>query len=420
MPHSTPTESLPEPHPAEVRLSSGNASHGPKPTDAQLDELVVGILRGAQSAWPFGDDDSHANAFLDFAKAHRLTTLLHYTLKGSDVDLDDWPLLIREQFSSAAKAETAFQLLRDTYVQKFVTKCNAIGIEPVFFKGFALAHTVYSNACLRPSVDVDFLIRKTDRKTVVGVLESLGFETFAPYRGDLHSNEVVCRRETNGVSIEFDCHFEINNRPILARLISYEELRSAANLQQNGVLLPCNEHSLLLACMHRVAHNNTEDLLWLSDFAHIADAMNESQRERFVELCREKSASQICEASLRSAATNLGRNDLTDLADALREITTDNEPSAIYLREGRSTTGDAYVRWNSLGSTKQKLLYVGELLFPSRQFLTWKYGPTSRFRLLKNARDLFAMIVGHSSSNPSNPDISDAAKANRAGPNSPV
>lgn len=323
-------------------------------------------------------------------------------LHSFDTTNNGWPSRIQQELAGAAKAETAFQLLRDNYIRRFLTECQVRQVEPVFFKGYALGQTVYPNPCTRPSVDVDLIVKPGDIDTIVGILESQGFQLFAPYRGKLHSNEVVCRRTVNGVSLEFDCHFAINNRPLLAKLLNYDELKARAvpiemktanSGERIDSLVPCLEHSLFLACIHKVAHNNTEDLLWLSDFSHIANAMDQSQIEAFLRLCQDKMASRICAAGIRSAGSSLRHRDLCAIAKQLDSDSKPNEPTAVYLRDNRSSGGDAFVRWNSLETLRKKAYYLAELLFPKRSFLVWKYGANSPFPYLRNIKDLVEMIA---------------------------
>lgn len=386
------------------------------PTDSQFDNLVVNILSDTQSDWPFDDTGAHTSGFLDFAKRHRLSPLLHESLKSSG-SIGTWPTQIRNGLSESTRTESAFQLLRESYVERLVTRCKSAQLKPIFFKGFALSRSVYPKPQLRPSVDTDLIVRSADVNTITEVFESLGFETYAPYRGALHSNQIVFRRDINETNMEFDCHFAINNRPIFARLLTIEELR-AKSRQDGRFLFPSLEHSLLLACIHRVAHNNTNDLLWLCDFSYIVGAMSESQKKAFLELCHRKSVRQICGASLSAAGTTLKNDELLSLAKALECNAQAVEPTAVYLRPSRTAVGDAFVRWNSLDSTEKKAKYVCELLFPSRSFLEWKYSDKKNFLLIRNALHLLKLLLRYVNTNdnrtPNGPGMSYET---RQGPN---
>ncbi len=374
-------------------------SVGPNPEElkSEFDGLVVKILAsnvGEYVAWPYGDCHDTCDAFLEFAGHYRLLPLIHHRLSTSGV-LAQWPETIVRGLVSAIRTEAAYQMLRDRDVVRLAAGCQANGIAPIFFKGYALANTVYPTPRLRPSVDVDLIVRPSEIETVVVVLEGIGFERFSPYRGQLHSNEVVCRRRTQGTMIEFDCHFEINNRPLLAQLLSYDELRQSATCpgDRNDILVPSLKHSLLLACIHRTAHGNTEDLLWLYDFAYLAEGMTNDERRDFVVTCRRKNATQICHYSLKAAAETLNKPLLMELADQLTSDTGEVEPTAVYLRESRSAVGDAMIRWQSLNSKRAKITYCRELLLPSQNFLNWKYGIEGRWRRLRNGFELVRMAL---------------------------
>jgi hypothetical protein len=210
----------------------------------------------------------------------------------------------------------------------------------------------------------------------------------------MHSNEIVCSRATQQATIEFDCHAAINNRPLLARVLSYDQLRDQAiTVAQPRFLIPCAAHSLILACLHRVAHHNTDDLLWLSDFACLVQAMSDVDQDDFCKVAAEIKVRRVCAASLRAAGDTLGRDDLSRLAARLEPEMAGDEPTAIYLRENRHPVGDALIRWKSLGSLSQKARFAMEMVFPSRKFLRWKYGTDGYGLYARNLWDVLRLIL---------------------------
>lgn len=386
---------------------------------AQLrwDRLAVDILADAPAKWT-SDEPEDSDEFLKFANEHRLLPLIQHKLQDSGT-LEQWPSRIQDALLTATRSEAAFQMLRNRDVSRFVDGCRERQIEPIFFKGLALSHTVYPTPQTRPSVDVDFLVPAEQINESVAVLESIGYQRHAPYRGEMHSNEVVCRRQTREANIEFDCHLAINNRPLMARLLTYDELRAQAGQATSlDCLIPSKPHSLLLACLHRVAHHNTEDLLWLSDLSFLVQKMSHQERAEFCQLCQTKRTRLVCASGLDAAAATLKRADLKELSANLDPANALNEPTAVYLRSNRNAVGDAFVRWKSLDSTSKKLRYAWELVFPKREFLRWKYGRSDFYSYILNLRYVIQLIFGGLSHKKAQ-DTTDRAsgKLNRQGPN---
>ena len=339
-----------------------------------FDRFIVDLLRDPHLAWPFSESAQDYDKFVEFARAYRILPMIGHQLRSSGA-LQNYPSSLRQQIADDLKAETAFQMLRDREIQRLAASCRKVGIRPIFFKGSALGKSVYPNPVMRTSVDVDLLVGESQFAETLSLFNSHGYATFAPYRGQLHSNEVVCKRSFGDVVIEFDCHHAINNRPLLARLLPYEEIAESARRSENDdVLIPSNVHSLMIACIHRVAHNNTDDLVWLSDFKYLVTRMSAAEKQEFVDECQRKRICQICLAGIESAAATLRVPELVDLAAQIQAIGSRDEPTSVYLRAGRSPVGDALIRWKTQGSLRKQILYGAELLFPNRAYLAWKYG----------------------------------------------
>src|SRR5262245_63923825 len=80
------------------------------------------------------------------------------------------------------------------------------GVLVVPFKGPALATRLYGNVALRPSVDLDFLVRKTDVQRGADVLSRAGF-LGVPNREELKmllrsGNELTTVRSRDGLIAE--------------------------------------------------------------------------------------------------------------------------------------------------------------------------------------------------------------------------
>src|SRR5436309_10416844 len=117
-------------------------------------------------------------------------------------------------------------------------------------------------------VNTDIRIRREDRTAAGEVLESLGYASDKAVERDAIFTQSMFRRSGVGaVRHMIDLHWQIANRPLFRALVSFEELDAGAvEIGALGphVRTPNPIHSLLLACVHPVAHHRCDwSLIWL-------------------------------------------------------------------------------------------------------------------------------------------------------------
>jgi hypothetical protein len=96
-----------------------------------------------------------------------------------------------------------------------------MGVQPVLFKGTALAYGLYPGPALRSRGDTDLIVSFVDRVRVAEALEGLGFVRDAGVSGDFiraHANFTLT--EADGSSHHLDLHWRINNSQLLALALS--------------------------------------------------------------------------------------------------------------------------------------------------------------------------------------------------------
>ena len=341
-----------------------------------FDELMLEGLKDRPTSWPFDHNDATVNAFNHRANQCRLQPLLFIRLNETK-SWSTWPHALRMLLQDAYRQEAAYQLLRRRRIEEVLAASRVLKHPPLLFKGASLAYSLYSQPELRPAVDVDLLIVPNELSRLSRLMKNLGYCQPYVYRGRLHSNAVVFEKRWGRATLQFDCHWAINNRPLFAGLVTYQELAARAiDLRdlKNG---RGTNHvdALYIACLHRVGHNNTSDPLWLYDILHLVRQMTTDQREEFVQLVEEKHICQICATSLHLAADAFEDLATRQLATKIEAVATSHEATEIYLCPDRTNYEDVMTRFRSLPSVGMKLKYVQEVVLPRPNYLRRKYHP---------------------------------------------
>src|SRR5262249_29782310 len=164
---------------------------------------------------------------------------------------------------------------------------------------------------LRPRIDTDLVVPPRSRAAAAAVLERLGYTRRGEMSGTLVTSQAMYgKRRNRAVAHAVDVHLRIGNPQLFADVLSYDELADAAipipNLHAEG-RGPGNVHSLLLACVHRVAHHGDPDhLIWLYDIALLAGTFDEIDWDRFLTLAFQRKVASVCRRSLERAVDRFG------------------------------------------------------------------------------------------------------------------
>jgi len=330
-------------------------------------EVALCALVREQSGRSTPIDRAIDNRIVDAARAHRLHLVLAQHIDRAD---------LAAELRAAAVVDAARQRELDRTLRALAA---AAGIRPICIKGAAIAHTHYRRPEMRPRLDTDLLIAPDARDRATRVLRAAGYERPVETGGDLCTSQLhVTRVDSAGIDHHLDVHWRISNVLALAGVLTYAEVAArACALPQisDEALVPCVTHSLLIACVHRVAHHrDSANLLWLYDVALLADSLDERERTVFAALAAERHVRAICAASLRRAADAFG-GAAGDLAR--RVAPADDapaEPSATLLSTGLRLVDLLAVDIRSLDSWSKRVQLVREHVFPSRAYMRARYG----------------------------------------------
>jgi hypothetical protein len=220
-----------------------------------------------------------------------------------------WPQAVLQALHQQAVGGTMWELRHHQVVADMLAALARIGIEPVLFKGTALAYSLYSSPALRTRGDTDLMVPPHEKARTLEALAALGFARVLEL-GELMSYQACFSRAVaGGGEHTLDLHWKINNSELLSRLFEYDELRSAAlplPALSPDALAAGPVHALLIACMHRARHKQApyyvdgvayyggDRLIWLYDIHLLALALSPAQWTEFLGLAGQKGLRAVC------------------------------------------------------------------------------------------------------------------------------
>jgi hypothetical protein len=258
--------------------------------------------------------------------------------------------------------------------------CEAGGAKPVVFKGAALAHTHYAESWRRPRYDADLLIAPDTRQRVFEILRELGYERRTFTSGDLVMYQAPFERvDRLGIEHALDIHWRIANPQVVSQVLTHQELveRSVSvSVLDYPMRVPSPVDSLLLACIHRVAHHpDFEKPVWIEDIHLLASRLEPSEWQTFVARATGGSVRAICLHGLTRAQerfqTVLPPEVLTALSGG------HGESSSIFLQEGLRPVDRLKADVRALGPRGAARL-LREHLFPPAEYMQAAYGVRGR------------------------------------------
>jgi hypothetical protein len=350
-------------------------------TPEPIDALICAVLRGEAAPWPTGVADK---AFLDRAALHGVAPLLNERVP----QLPGWPAPVIEAIRDHARSRAFWELRHQQLMGQVVAALRAEGIEPIFFKGTALAYGLYANPVWRERADSDIIVAPHHAKRAGEVLQSLGFQG-DPAAGDalVSYQDSYIKDAGNGGLHMIDLHRRITNAEMLSNILTHAELLAAARPMPglcSGALSPGPIHALLLTCLHRATtlrlpmyEGNTaiygdDRLIWSYDLHLQATAFGTTDWQELARVSSEKGLCQICLECLDLAAACFG----TNTSIAVREAKTrPSEPVSAYLNSNAMRR--SWLDLRSISGTANQLRYVCQRLFPSTAYMRAKYAATA-------------------------------------------
>ena len=256
---------------------------------------------------------------------------------------------------------------------------EARGVEPIVFKGAALAHTHYRHSWQRPHLDADILIGTAHRERAFETLRELGYTQPVMISGNLVSYQTMFVR-TNAIGREhvIDLHWQISNPQVAAHALTHAELVSRSQrivVDGQPMRVPSSVDALVIACLHRVAHHADAEIpIWIYDIHVIAEGLNAAEWTAFVDLAVSRRLAAICARGLSLARRWFQTRLPGDLLDRLATVA---EPSSVLLTRDRPAIHRLIADLRVLGPREGARL-LREHLFPPASYVRGKYGVRSR------------------------------------------
>ena len=321
-------------------------------------------------------DDELADAVRAASIAHGVDGLLWERLGGTGASA---AVRVREALDGRVRAAAARELLAQRELRRVLSSMAAAGVPALLMKGSALAYSVYPQPWLRPRIDSDVLVRRSDLDAATRALEGIGYRrTDALSTGELVSHQVAFERtDAHGAHHVVDLHWKVVNPQMLADTMTYDQMwTDAVAVPALGpdARVPSRVHAMAIACVHRLAHHQGKDRqIWLYDIDLLAAAMTRDEWQALLDLARRQRIAGLCADGLRAARVVFATRIPADIEQGLAGAVP-AEPSRVYL-EGPVMPRDV-LRSDlaHLQSSRARVRLLLEHAFPPASFMKQRYG----------------------------------------------
>jgi Uncharacterised nucleotidyltransferase len=340
-------------------------------------DLLARALRG-DLAWTAAESwDAHVLATA--ADHHGVGPLVWRALQSHGTR----PHGLYEIFAAARHVDLAHEILRHRETARVLEAFRARRLDVLLVKGAALAYSVYDEAWLRPRVDTDLLVDSRSFVAADRLLQGLGYAPGAGIStGQFVSHQVAYEhRDRHGLSHVIDLHWKTANPQLLAAALPFAILWRDAIEVHRGELrgrAPSLPASLLLACVHRLAHHQQQErLVWLFDIHLLAGNLDDAGWNRVTSTARERGIAAVCRSGLDAAIARLGTVVPAEVLAAL-DATGADEPSRVYTERTQRRLDVLRADLRHLPRWRDRLQLLAEHAFPPTSFVMARYAARRR------------------------------------------
>jgi hypothetical protein len=283
---------------------------------------------------------------------------------------------LRRRRAALVAAELATRPALD---EAFAALADA-GLDPLLFKGEALARSHYPRAGTRVRGDADVWVAPRDFDAACTVLEGAGWRCVPAADGEWLQPERSFLAASGPARI--DLHRRLLSQPLLDRALDAAAIRARA-VRGHGVAMPAAADALLVASAHLFGHHaDAPRAIWLFDLHRLAadDAALDAACARAIDA----GIAGIVGRGLRAARALFG----TRLPDALldgMDAAGATERSARVLR-AQSPAARLAFDFATLPGWPARFAWLRELFAPDDRWLRRQEGAGPRpWRLLRRA-----------------------------------
>ncbi len=306
-----------------------------------------------------GDPQASPDDLFALARDHRVDALLAHQTGAHD----------------RLRLATAQALVAERDVIEICDASHRHGIDVLLLKGAALAYTHYAEPPLRPHVDIDLLIRRDDLDRAGAMLAELRYARTNEADAELWTGQRHYVKPAVSGPAMVDLHWRASNPLVFADALAFDEVwPRAVTIAALGpharTLAPVD--SLLLACVHRVAHHQDGiDLLWLWDIHLLASRMSADEMVLFTSTAIRARQAAVCARGL-----SLARDCFSTVVPStvLRNLeAAGDEPSAAFVGAAFSQFDIAREDMAALSSWQDRASLAREHLFPPVAYMRLRY-----------------------------------------------
>lgn len=295
---------------------------------------------------------------------------------------------LRKALHAAAMRETAVELDRMAQARRVLSALADAGVDVLVLKGAALAYWLYDAPAQRPRCDMDVLVAsQVEAERVVPVLMAVGYSLVAEVGVEASAEfEIALERRSPGGNVHtVDLHWRLLNHAVLARGFGFEELWwhsipiPKLHAQARGL---GRVHALVHALLHRVTnfpggrHNR---LVWLYDIHLLAGGFCADDWQSSLRICADKAIAAPCLDGLRASRDVFGTAIPAGIETDLQAIAT-GEAWQLDASLDQGAMDRAHLR---ALSWPRKIGWLWRKLFPSVEFMRYRYGASGVFGLLR-------------------------------------
>ena len=202
---------------------------------------------------------------LELADLHGLIPHLHRLLADMAV-----PAEIHTQLAAQARQIARQNLYMAGELHRLLDEFRAIGIDPICFKGPALATLLYGGVGLRQFSDLDALVPEAQARPAIDLLHALGYRDTEPDHGPQASSLHEVRLLHDARRVAFEIHWGLA-APVTGISPDLNGCRERAHtllIAGKPALVLASEDRVIFLAAHGAAHGWNR-LGWLCDLARL-------------------------------------------------------------------------------------------------------------------------------------------------------
>ena len=160
--------------------------------------------------------------------------------------------------------------------------------------------------------------------------------------------------------------------------LTFEELFSGGrtvDLLSRRAWAPAAVDSLVLACLHRIAHHGDSGcLLWLYDIHLILSNLTPGEADEFTHRAELKGLRAVCRSGVEGAAARFATSGADQVIERLSQPSSEGEePTSAFLTKRQLRRDILLSDFRNLAGFRNRLKLAREHLFPPAQFMLQSY-----------------------------------------------